>query len=227
MTDDREAREDAQRRGGTHPRVDAPPQRAMQPGETAQPHEDTRLREATAAERVVFQGRYLTFRVDTIVDPDGHEHEREIVLHPGAVAIVALDGEDVLLVRQWRHATGGALLEIPAGTVDMLDDGTPEEPAACAVRELGEETGRQAARWTELGAFWTAPGFTDEHMHLYLARDLSPAVGSRGPDPGERLELVRMPWREAVAMAERGEIHDAKSIVGLLRLARLADREAI
>jgi ADP-ribose pyrophosphatase len=227
MTDDRGAREDARAREDTLPGEDTRPGADTRPGDVAQPGEDARLREKTAAERVVFQGRYLTFRVDTIVDPEGHEHEREIVLHPGAVAIVALDGEDVLLVRQWRHATGGALLEIPAGTVDILDDGTPEEPAVCAVRELGEETGRQAARWTELGAFWTAPGFTDEHMHLYLARDLSPAVGSRGPDPGERLELVRMPWREAVAMAERGEIHDAKSIVGLLRLARLADRGAL
>ncbi len=197
---------------------------AHDPRTRDQPRDDTHLRETTVAERVVLRGSYLTFRVDTVRDPDGQERTREVVLHPGAVAIVALDGEDVLLVRQWRYATGGALLEIPAGTIDLLEDGAPEEPATCAARELSEETGRHAARWTYLGAFWTAPGFSDEHMHLFLARDLSPIPGYSGPAPDERLELVRMPWREAVAAAERGEIHDAKSIVGLLRLARLADR---
>ena len=194
------------------------------PGPGAERRDDARLRETPIRERVVFEGSYLTFRVDTVRDIDGHDHQREIVLHPGAVAIVALDGDDVLLVRQWRHATGGALLEIPAGTIDVLDDGTLEEPDVCAARELAEETGRLAGQWTHLGDFWTAPGFTDEHMHLYLARDLRPAGEDVGPEADERLELTSMPWREAVATAERGEIHDAKSIVGLLMLARLADR---
>jgi ADP-ribose pyrophosphatase len=164
--------------------------------------DDERLQETTVAERVVYQGKYLTFRVDTVRDADGGEHERELVLHPGAVAIVALDGDDVLLVRQWRHATGGALLEIPAGTIDPLADGSSEPPEVCAARELGEETGRQAARWRDLGAL---PGYA-------------------GPQPDERLDLVRMPWRDAVVAAERGEIHDAKSLVGLFQLARLAER---
>jgi ADP-ribose pyrophosphatase len=186
--------------------------------------DDERLQETTVAERVVYQGKYLTFRVDTVRDADGGEHERELVLHPGAVAIVALDGDDVLLVRQWRHATGGALLEIPAGTIDPLADGSSEPPEVCAARELGEETGRQAARWRDLGAFWTAPGFSDEYMHLFLAQELSPLPGYAGPQPDERLDLVRMPWRDAVVAAERGEIHDAKSLVGLFQLARLAER---
>ncbi len=196
-------------------------------GHEADEARDGRLRETTVRERVVYEGSYLTFRVDTVRDVDGHDHQREIVLHPGAVAIVALDGDDVLLVRQWRHATGGALLEIPAGTIDVLEDGTLEEPDVCAARELAEETGRLAGRWTHLGDFWTAPGFTDEHMHLYLARDLRPAGDEVGPDADERLELARMPWRDAVAAAERGEIHDAKTIVGLLMLARLADRREL
>ena len=185
---------------------------------------DGRLRETTVRERVVYEGSYLTFRADTILDAEGREHQREIVLHPGAVAVVALDGDYVLFVRQWRHATGGPLLEIPAGTIDVLEDGTLEEPDRCAARELAEETGRVAGRWTHLADFWTAPGFTDEHMHLYLARDLRPDRNGAGPDEDERLELTRMPWREAVAAAERGEIRDAKSLVGLLMLARLADR---
>ncbi len=191
----------------------------------AQPTRDEeRLQETTVAQRVVYRGKYLTVRVDTVRDAGGGEHERELVLHPGAVAIVALDGDDILLVRQWRHATGGALLEIPAGTIDPLADGTPEPPERCAARELGEETGRQAARWRRLGAFWTAPGFTDEYMHLFLAQELSPLPGYAGPEPDERLDLVRMPWRDAVVAAERGEIHDAKSLVGLFRVARLAER---
>lgn len=188
------------------------------------PPDDGALRETTVGGRVVYQGRYLTFRVDTIRDAGGVEREREFVGHPGAVAIVALDGEDVLLVRQWRHATGDTLLEIPAGTIDTLPDGAPEDPATCAARELAEETGYVAARWRELGTFWTAPGFTNEYMHLYLARDLSAVADYTGPEPDEHLALVRMPWRQALDMADRGEIRDAKSLVGIFHLARLADR---
>jgi ADP-ribose pyrophosphatase len=185
---------------------------------------DAALRETTVGGRVVYQGRYLTFRVDTIRDAGGEQREREIVGHPGAVAIVALDGDDVLLVRQWRHATGDTLLEIPAGTIDTLPDGTPEDPAACAPRELAEETGYVAARWRKLGAFWTAPGFTNEYMHLYLAQGLTAVANYAGPEPDEHLALVRMPWRQALDMADRGEIRDAKSLVGIFHLARLADR---
>ena len=90
-----------------------------------------------------------------------------------------------------------------------------------APRELGEETGHRAERWLALGTFWTAPGFADELMHLYLASGLQPLPDYRGPDVDERLELVRLDWREAVAMAVDGRISDAKSIIGLLRLAHL------
>lgn len=179
------------------------------------------------SERVVFNGRYLTFRVDTIRDASGRQHERELVLHPGAVAIVPLDGDDVLLVRQWRHATGGALLEVPAGTVDILPDGTPEAPEVCAPRELGEETGMVAERIRYIGSFWTAPGFCDEFMHLFLAQDLSPLAGYAGPEPDEHLDLVRMPLAEALDMADRGEIQDAKSLVALFHVARMADRDEL
>lgn len=112
--------------------------------------------------------------------------------------------------------------EIPAGTLDREPDGTVEDHALAARRELEEETGHRAGTWRHLGAFYTAPGFTDELMQLYLATDLEPAGGDRlGPDADERLELERLPLRDAVAMAERGELVDAKSIVGLLRVARL------
>jgi ADP-ribose pyrophosphatase len=126
------------------------------------------------------------------------------------------------LVRQYRVAVGAALLEIPAGGLDILDDGSKEEPEPAARRELEEETGLRAKTWRHLASFFSAPGFTEEELHLFLATDLSPAHEDRlGPDEDERLILSWLPWREAVAAAERGEIRDAKSIVGLFWLARL------
>lgn len=116
-----------------------------------------------------------------------------------------------------------ALLEIPAGGLDVDTDGTKEDPDLAAPRELEEETGMRAATWRKLGEFYTAPGFTDELMHLYLATDLTPASadGRLGPDEDERLIVEWRPWPDAVAAVERGEIRDAKSIVGLFWLERL------
>ena len=173
--------------------------------------------------RVLHQGRYLTFRVDTIERADGSRGTRDIVGHPGAVAILAIDDEDrVLLVRQFRVAIGEVLLEVPAGTLDVQADGSIEDPELAAPRELEEETGMRAGSWRLIARFWTAPGFASELMHLYLATDLRPADGKRlGPDEDEHLLLERMPWREAVAAAERGELRDAKTILSLLWLARL------
>ncbi|MEO8469299.1 MAG: NUDIX domain-containing protein [Chloroflexota bacterium] len=188
---------------------------------------DDRLRETVTASRTVHRGHYLEVRVDDIATPGGGTSTRDIVAHPGAVAIVALDPDHaVLMVRQFRLAAGRTLLEIPAGTLDRVADGGVEDPDLAAPRELEEETGFRAGSWEHLGAFWTAPGFATELMHLYLARDLVPAHENRlGPDEDERLELEHIPWREAVAMAERGEIVDAKTLVGLLRLGRIMDRE--
>jgi ADP-ribose pyrophosphatase len=132
----------------------------------------------------------------------------------------------VLLVRQWRAAAGRAMLEIPAGTLDYIDRaaGAVEEHARAAPRELEEETGHRAGSWRLLGSFWTAPGFATELMYLYLATDLRAADKDRlGPDDDEHLELERLPLRDAVAAATDGRIVDAKSIVGLLWLARLRE----
>jgi ADP-ribose diphosphatase len=180
------------------------------------------LRERLVSSRVLHRGRVLEFRVDEVETPDGHRSTRDIAAHPGGVAIVAIDPEGaVLLVRQWRHAAGRALLEIPAGTLDRDANGHVEDHAGAAKRELEEETGFRARTWRHLGSFYTAPGFTDELMELYLATDLVPAdEGRLGPDEDERLELERLPFDRAVAMADNGEIEDAKSIVGLLRVAR-------
>lgn len=181
------------------------------------------LRERLISSEVLRSSRILEFRIDTIEAADGHRSTRDIAGHPGGVCVVAIDADDrVLLVRQWRHAIGGPLLEIPAGTLDREPGGSIEGHAGAAARELEEETGSRAGRWRYLGAFYTAPGFTSEMMHLYLATDLSPADGEAlHPDDDERLELHPTPFGEAVAMAERGELRDAKTIVGLLSVARL------
>lgn len=184
---------------------------------------DEHLKETTIEKRILHQGRFINFRIDTIEDPQGKRHTREIVEHPGAVCVIPILGDDVLLVRQWRTPVAKVVLELPAGTLDAMPDGSTEDPDEAAPRELSEETGHRALTWRKLGHFWTAPGFTEEQMHLYLATDLEPLDDYRGPDIDEYLDLVRLPWREAVASAERGEIEDAKTLVGLLWLARLAD----
>ena len=187
---------------------------------------DDPLRETLIGTEVIKRGRILEFRIDTVEAADGHRSTRDIAGHPGGVCVVAIDaGDRVLFVRQWRHATGGALLEIPAGTLDRHDDGSVEEHAGAAARELEEETGSVAGTWRYLGAFYTAPGFTNELMHLYLATDVRAAdAGGLGPDDDERLELRPIPFDEAVAMAERGEIRDAKSLIGLFWADRLRRR---
>ena len=187
---------------------------------------DDPLEERIVASRILHRGHYLTFRVDTIERADGTRSERDVCGHPGAVAILAIDPDGrVLMVRQWRSAAGRAMLEIPAGTLDVVDDGrgTIEDHALAAPRELEEETGYRAASWRHLGSFWTAPGFASELMHLYLATDLRPALcDRRGPDEDEHLELERLSRADAVAAATDGRLADAKSILGLLWLDRLA-----
>jgi ADP-ribose pyrophosphatase len=187
------------------------------------------LTEHVLDSRIIHRGHYLTFRVDTIERPDGTRAERDVVGHPGAVGIVAIDETDrVLMVRQFRVPARQALLEIPAGTLDIdPETGATEDHALAARRELEEETGYRAASWRHLTSFWTAPGFATEFMHLWLATDLSAANEDRlRPDEGERLQLERIPWPEALAAADRGEIVDAKSLVGLLWVDRLTDPEA-
>jgi ADP-ribose pyrophosphatase len=188
---------------------------------------DEQLLETTIDRRVIHKGRYLTFEIDRIRDARGMEHTRDLVRHPGAVAIIPLFEGDVLMVRQYRTPIGRVLLELPAGTLDPAPGGGVEEHHSAAIRELGEETGYAAATWRLLGSFYTAPGFATELMHLYLATNLSPIADYAGPMEDERLELRRVPWREAVTMAERGEIDDAKSICGLFWLDRLVARGEI
>jgi ADP-ribose pyrophosphatase len=185
-----------------------------------------RLEARPVAERTIYEGRVIDLRIETVETADGSRHEREIVDHRGAAAIVALDRDDVLMVRQHRAPARRVLLEIPAGTRDRLPDGTIEEPSVTAARELAEETGLQAGQWRHLATFWTAPGFATETMDLYFATDLALAPDAAAPED-ERIEVERVEWKRAVAMVEQGEIADAKSIVGLLWLARLIGRREI
>jgi ADP-ribose pyrophosphatase len=184
---------------------------------------DDPLTERTISSDVVHQGHYLQFRVDTIERADGSTARRDIVGHPGAIAVLAVDDDRrVLLVRQWRTAADEALLEIPAGTLDV-HDGVTEDPFVAARRELEEETGHRARTWRKLAEFWTAPGFATELMHLYLATGIAGAAADDrlAPDEDERLELRAVPLDEAIGLALGGTIRDAKSILGLLWLDRL------
>jgi 8-oxo-dGTP pyrophosphatase MutT (NUDIX family) len=163
-----------------------------------------------------FAGRLIRVRVDEVERPDGRRATREIVEHPGAVAILAWDGSRLAMVRQWRHAAGDMLLEIPAGTMEA-----GEEPLATARRELAEETGFGAESWVGGPSFFTAPGFCTERLTLFLATDLH-EVDTTAPDD-EQIERLWLPIGDALASIEDGRVADAKSIAGILWLAaRLA-----
>ena len=166
---------------------------------------------------------YLSFVRDTVETTDARLHSRDVVLHPGAVTVVAiLPDRRLLLVRQYRHPAGELLLELPAGTLEMGDDGSVEEALPAAQRELYEETGHRAGTWRHLAEFYTAPGFATELMQLFMATDLKRDPAYDGPEPDERLELVTPTFDEAIALAEEGKIRDAKTLVGLYQVERLA-----
>jgi len=170
--------------------------------------------EVCLASQRIFSGRVISLRVDRVRLFDGRETEREVVEHRGAAAVVPLtEGGEVLLVRQYRYAVGEPLLEIPAGT---LEPG--EAPLSCAVRELAEEVGAQAAHWDPLAVLYPSPGVLTETMHLFLATGLAAVPARAAAD--EDLAVERLPLGEALARVERGEIRDAKSVAGLLLAAR-------
>ena len=171
------------------------------------------MEERTVSTTRPWTGERIRVRVDQVERDDGHRATREVVEHPGAVAVLAWDGERLATVTQWRHATGRALLEIPAGTLE------PDEPPAdTARRELAEECGLAAGRWVEGPRFYTAPGFCTELMHLYLATDLTDAPSVADED--EVLEAGWMTLAEAEAAVEDGRIMDAKTIAAIGWLAR-------
>lgn len=169
--------------------------------------------ERTLSSRRAFSGHLLALRVDEVELESGRRAVREVVEHPGAVAILAYDGERLAVVRQWRQAAADELLEIPAGTHEP-----GEAPLTTAQRELAEESGLDAAHWEEGPVFYTAPGFSTELLTLFLATDLHP-VDMEAPDD-EALDRSWLSLSDAVAAIDAGTIRDAKSLVGILWLAR-------
>jgi len=161
----------------------------------------------------LFQGRAFKIRRDTLRTPDGHETKFDIVEHGGSVIIIPVDADgNILFVRQYRHAAGMDLLELPAGTR------AGDEPHdVCAAREMREETGMEAGTLQRIGDFYLAPGYSTEFMAVFLATDLKP--NPLEADADEFLEVQKIPIKEAFQMAERGEMPDAKSLAALL-LAR-------
>ena len=172
--------------------------------------------ERTGSE-TVWEGKIATVRVDSFRYDDGDEAEREIVDHPGAVAMVAHDGEQLFLVRQPREAVGEpALLELPAGKLD--EEG--EEPLDTAKRELAEEIGKSAATWEHLTSFYTSPGFADEECHVYLATELEDVDASA--DENERIEIVALPLSELDDVI--ADCRDSKTLIGLLWFRAFSSR---
>ena len=177
------------------------------------------MAEQVISSRQVFRGRVVTLRVDEVRLPSGRETTREIVEHPGAVVIAAVDSNNrVALVRQYRAAAGQELLELPAGTRE------PNElPLACAQRELSEEMGVQASTWLPLAQFFSAPGFCTEQLWLYLATGLQPSSGT--PEADENIQRQWIDLKAVASMIATGQIRDAKSIAGLLMVLQLRPGE--
>lgn len=169
------------------------------------------------ASREIFRGKSFRLDVDRIRLPNGVEMDFEMIHHPGAAAVVpVLPDGDALLIRQYRYATGGWLLEAPAG---KLNPG--EAPEHCALRETEEEIGFKPGRLIPLGWIWSSPGFLDEKIWLFLATDLEET--QQATDHDEVLEVERMALREAIDKAVRGEIHDTKTACALMRAAHHLD----
>ncbi len=183
-----------------------------QPG-TADPAKEDELAlkpEVGLSEETVYDGKLIKVVKEIVRLPDGRERPREIVRHPGAVALVPVDDEgQLVLVRQYRRAAGKVLLEIPAGTRE-----TDEDAETCAQRELREEVGYNAGKVERLGGFYSAPGFCTEYLDCYLLTDLH--EGRDDADDDEEIEVVHMSAEEALDAIRSGEICDAKSIAGIL-----------
>jgi ADP-ribose pyrophosphatase len=168
-----------------------------------------------------YRGKFFEITREKVELPGGVVADLEILRHPGASAVVPLHPDrTVTLIRQYRHAAGGYILEVPAGKLDHPG----ESPEACALREIVEEAGVRAGRLHALGWIFTTPGFTDEKIHLFAATELTPA--KQALDEDEVIEVVRMPLDEALRLASTGGIRDGKSLCALYRTAQELDAGA-
>ena len=164
--------------------------------------------------KLAYKGKVFNVYSDTVIEPGGHTNIREVIRHSGSVVILAIDESvnpadpDVILERQYRHAAGQFLIELPAGRIEP-----GEAPLAAAKREMIEETGFRAKRWTLLTKYFASPGFLGEWMQIYLARDIHEGVAR--PELDEQIEVRRVPLSQALEMMAGNKIHDGKTLIGL------------
>ena len=165
--------------------------------------------------RLAYRGKVFSVFTEKVKEPGGSINVRDVIRHNGSVVILAVDESknpndpDIIFERQYRHAAGRFLLELPAGRVEPK-----EATLTAAKRELMEETGYRAKRWTLLTKYFASPGFLGEWMQIYLARDIR--EGHAGPEPDENIEVLRLPLSEALALVAANKIHDGKTLIGLM-----------
>jgi ADP-ribose diphosphatase len=170
---------------------------------------------ALISSKLSYKGNVFSVYTDTIIEPGSDTpHRRDVVRHNGSIVVLAVDESinpkdpDLILIRQYRHAAGQFLLELPAGRIEPN-----EAPLAAAKREMIEETGFRAKRWTPLTRYFASPGFLAESMQIYLARDIKQGVSN--PEEDEHIEIVRTPLSQALALIRANKIHDGKTLIGV------------
>ena len=167
--------------------------------------------------KLAYKGLVFNVYSDKIKEPNGYIHQKDVIRHSGSVVILAIDESIdpkdpiVILERQYRHAVGQLLLELPAGRIEPN-----ESPLAAAKREMIEETGFRARKWKLLTKYFASPGFLGEFMQIYLARGISEGIAE--PEADEQIEILRIKFSEAMALVHAGKIHDGKTLIGLLLL---------
>jgi ADP-ribose pyrophosphatase len=191
----------------------ARPVAAKSPGKPVRATKKAKL----VSSKLAYKGKVFNVYTDTVIEPGGHRNTRDVIRHSGSVVILAVDESAatgnpddpiVILERQYRHAAGQFLIELPAGRRDP-----GEAPLAAAKREMIEETGYRAKRWTMMIRYFASPGFLGEWMQIYLARDIRP--GEAAPELDEQIEILRVPLSEAMKMVAGGKIHDGKTLIAL------------
>ncbi len=183
-----------------------------QPANQAKPKKSTKAQ--LIASKLSYKGKVFDVFTDTVIEPNGHRNVRDVIRHNGSVVILAVDESkkphdpDIIIERQYRHAAGQYLLELPAGRVEP-----GEATLAAAKREMIEETGFRAKRWTLLTKYFASPGFLGEWMQIYLARDIR--EGAAQPEDDEQIEIRRIPLSEMLALIADNKIHDGKTLIGI------------
>ena len=176
------------------------------------PNNPSKTKARVLSSKLSFKGNVFSVYTDDIIEPGNIRTKKDVIRHNGSVVVLAVDDsvKDPLIIveRQYRHAAGQFLLELPAGRVEP-----GESTLAAAKREMIEETGYRARKWSLLVKYFASPGFLGEWMQIYLARDIR--EGAAQPEPDEKIEIFRMPLSQLLALAENGQIHDGKTLVAL------------